>query len=154
MAAGLRIAPHRVAEFGEAFVQMANQRLTGADLVPKLRIDAEVSLNALALPVAEAIALLGPFGIGNPKPRLATDFVELADEPRCVGRNGEHLQATFRQNGAQVKGIGFGLASLAEDLKHHRRCRVAFEPIINDYQGRRTVELQIADLKFPAGALA
>ncbi len=150
MAAGLRIAGHRVDDFREAFVRTANQRLTGMDLLPKLRIDAEVGLGALTLPVVQTISVLGPFGIGNPKPRLATDFVELADEPRCVGRNDEHLQVTFHQNGARLKAIGFGMASLAEDLKHHRRCRVAFEPIINDYQGRKTVELQIVDLKFPS----
>ena len=30
-----------------------------------------------------------------------------------------------------------------------RRCRVAFEPIINDFNGRRSVEMQILDLQFP-----
>jgi hypothetical protein len=31
----------------------------------------------------------------------------------------------------------------------HRRCRVAFEPIINDFNGRRSVEMQIVDMQFP-----
>ena len=149
MAAGLRIAAHRLDAFAEAFVQTANRKLTGADMVPRLRLDAEVPLSDLTLRAAEALAGLGPFGIGNPKPRLATDWLELAGEPRCVGRNEDHLQASFRQNGAVLKGIGFGLAPMIEDLKQHRRCRAAFEPIINEYQGRRSVEMQLLDLQFP-----
>ncbi len=148
-AAGLRIAADRIADFTEAFVELANQRLTADDLTPKLRLDAEVLLSEMSLATTEAILGLGPFGAGNPKPLLSTDWLELAAEPRCVGSGGDHLQASFRQNGAQIKGIGFGLASELEDLKLHRRCRVAFEPIINDFNGRRSVEMQIADFQFP-----
>ncbi|MEK7710309.1 MAG: single-stranded-DNA-specific exonuclease RecJ [Planctomycetota bacterium] len=148
-AAGLRIATDRVAAFTEAFIDIANNRLTGDDLTPKVRLDAEVSLDAMTLPTAEAIIGLGPFGVGNPRPLLATDWVELAAEPRCVGSGSDHLQATFRQGGVQLKGIGFGLAGELEDLKQHRRCRVAFEPIINDFNGRRSVEMQIVDMHFP-----
>ncbi len=36
-----------------------------------------------------------------------------------------------------------------ENLKQHRRYRVAFEPIINDFNDRRTVEMRIIDLQFP-----
>ena len=86
MAAGLRIAPDRVEAFRRAFVEVANQRLTAGDLQPKLRLDAELRLKELTLPTAELILNLGPFGVGNPKPKLSTDFVELAAEPRCVGR--------------------------------------------------------------------
>ncbi len=149
MAAGLRIATDRVEAFTDAFVSLANQRLNGDDLIPKLRLDAEVPLSDLTLPTAEAIVGLGPFGVGNPKPKLATDWVTLAGEPRCVGSNQDHLQASFHQNGVRLKAIGFGMGSQIEDLKQHRRCRIAFEPILNDYNGRRTVEMQILDLQFP-----
>ena len=149
MAAGLRIRADRVEAFTEAFVNLANNRLTCSDMEPKLRLDAQVSLDVLSLPTVEAIVGLGPFGLGNPRPRLATDWVELAAEPRCVGGGGEHLQATFHQDGVRMKGIGFGLASGIEDLKQHRRCRVAFEPMINDFNGRRSVEMRMIDLQFP-----
>ncbi len=149
MAAGLKIEPDNVEAFTEAFIEQANSKLTCADLRPKLRIDAEVRLSDLDLPTVEAIQALGPFGQGNPKPQLCTDWVELAGEPRCVGRGGEHLNARFRQGEAVLRGIGFGLAGLAEDLKQHRRCRIAFEPLINEFQGRRDPEARLLDLHFP-----
>ena len=149
MAAGLCIARDRIEAFTEAFISHANNLLTGDDLVPKLRLDAEVSLDSLSLPIAEAIVALGPFGVGNPRPKLATGWVELADEPRLAGKDQRHLQAAFEENGVRIKAIGFGMGSVIEDLKECRRCRVAFEPIINEFNGRRTVEMQILDLCFP-----
>jgi len=148
MAAGIRIAENSVASFTEAFVEIANQRLTGDDLVEKLRLDGEVGLGELTLPAVEALLALGPFGIGNPRPRLATDWIELAREPRCVGKNQDHLQASFQQGGTHIRAIGFGMAKHAEDLKQHRRCRVAFEPIINEFNGRRSVEMQMIDIEY------
>lgn len=150
MAAGLNIATDRVKPFSEAFIELANRRLTGDDLIPVLRLDAEIVLEELSLPTVEIILGMGPFGMGNPKPKLVTDWVELSSEPRCVGRNEDHLQATFCEGGRQMKAIGFGLGSKIEDLKQHRKCRVAFEPMINDFRGRRSVEMQILDLQFPS----
>lgn len=149
MAAGLRIAADRVDAFAEKFVSLANNRLTGHDLLPRLILDAEVELRSLTMAVTQDMHGLGPHGTGNPQPRFATDWLELAGEPRCVGARQDHLQVTFRQNGAQLKAIGFGMAHMAEDLKQHRRCRAAFEPIISDFRGRRTVEMQLLDLKMP-----
>jgi single-stranded-DNA-specific exonuclease len=150
MAAGLKVSTAKVGEFREAFVEVANNGLTGDDLVPKLRLDGEVMLSELTMPAAEMVASLGPFGIGNPRPLFATDWMELAAEPRAVGSKEAHLQASFRQNGSMVRGIGFRLAAHLEDLKQHRRCRAAFEPIINEYNGRRSVEMHIVDLRFPS----
>ena len=149
MAAGLKIEADRVLAFTDAFVAYANRTLTAADLRPRLRLDATATLNQLDLPTVATVCALGPFGQGNPRPLLATDWLELSGEPRCVGKSGEHLQATFSQDGTVIKAIAFGQARVADRLKTSRRCRVAFEPIINEFNGRRSVELQVLDFKFP-----
>ncbi|HUU85742.1 MAG TPA: single-stranded-DNA-specific exonuclease RecJ [Phycisphaerae bacterium] len=151
MAAGLRIDPQAVEAFTNAFIEQANNRLTGADLRARLRLDAEVSLGQLDLRTVEAVENLGPFGTGNPKPRLATGWIELAGEPRRVGGNGEHLQAAFRDGDAVMRGIAFGQAAAAQDLMEYRRCRIAFEPTVNEYQGRRSAEIRVLDFQFPDG---
>jgi single-stranded-DNA-specific exonuclease len=149
MAAGLKIEADRVPAFTEAFVAHANRTLTAADLRPRLRLDATATLNQLNLPTVATVRELGPFGQGNPRPLLATDWLQLSGEPRCVGKSGEHLQATFSQDGTVIKAIAFGQARVADRLKTSRRCRVAFEPIINEFNGRQSVELQVLDFKFP-----
>ena len=149
MAAGLRMQRSRVPDFTAAFIRHANSRLTSIDLQPKLRLDAEVKLAELDLATVEAMERLGPFGSGNSKPRLATDWVELHSEPRRVGRGGEHLQASFTDGTVTMRSIAFGLASVEQDLKQHRRCRLAVEPMVNDFSGRRSPELRVLDFQFP-----
>jgi single-stranded-DNA-specific exonuclease len=149
MAAGLRIEADHVKPFTDAFIEHANNRLTGADLQPRLRLDTQVALPDLDMPTVQAMLNLGPFGEGNPPPRLATDWVDLAHEPRCVGKNREHLSAVFTEGNARLRAIAFGRGALEAPLKDARRCRLAFEPIINEFEGRRTVELRVIDLRFP-----
>ncbi len=148
MAAGLKIHADRIGAFREAFVQTANQRLTPADLQPRLALDGVIALAELTRAAVDAIDAMEPFGQGNARPRFATDWIELAAEPRGVGQDGTHLQAVFRQNGAQIKAIGFGLAGHLEDLKQHRRCRAAVEPMISRFNGRESVEMRLLDLQF------
>ncbi|MFQ5805958.1 MAG: single-stranded-DNA-specific exonuclease RecJ [Phycisphaerae bacterium] len=148
MAAGIRIAPDQVAAFTDAFLAQAAQRLTPADLVPKLRLDDEVGLGQMVPELVDQIQRLAPFGIGNPRPGLATRAVELVDEPRAVGQGGQHLQFTVRQERTYRKAIAFGRGDRLEELADHRRLRLAFEPIINEWSGRRSVELKVIDWKF------
>ena len=149
MAAGLRVKAENVEAFTEAFIQRANNVLTGADIRPKLHLDAEVSLNELDMTAVQAMLNLEPFGQGNPGPKLATGWVDLAAEPRCVGKGGEHLAATFREGDVHLRSIAFGRASVESQLKDARRCRIAFEPMINEFNGRRSVELRVLDFHFP-----
>jgi single-stranded-DNA-specific exonuclease len=148
MAAGVRIAADQVDAFTEAFLAQAAQRLTPADLVPKLLLDDQVELSQLVPEVVDAILRMAPFGVGNPKPRLATDPVELVDQPRAVGNGGQHLQFTVRQGRTYRKAIAFGRGTRLQQLADHRRMRLAFEPIINDWGGRRKVELKVIDWKW------
>lgn len=149
MAAGLKIESGKIDAFREAFAACANNRLTAQDLQPALRVDAAVSLADLTDPTVRAILRLGPFGAGNPKPRLASKWLDLEGEPRCVGKTQDHLQFALRDGKVVRKAIGFGLGKRLQELRDHRRCRVAFQPIINSYRGSDTVELQVADIQFP-----
>lgn len=149
MAAGLRIQREKVPAFTEAFVGRANQNLTGKDLLPTLRLDAEVTLGELTEPLVQEIERMAPFGMGNPKPRFASSWLELDREPRVVGKNGGHLQFSLTDGRISRKAIAFGKADLLQPLVDHRRCRVAFEPILNTFNGRTSVELRVRDMAFP-----
>lgn len=149
MAAGLRIDAEKVGEFRTAFQNRAGQLLTPADLRQKLNIDDIVGIGALNLPVVADFERLEPFGAGNPAPRLATDWLALYGEPRTVGSGGAHLQVTLTDGRTRIKGVAFGMAKHVTDFQTHRRCRVAFVPIRNNWQGRTSVEMQIVDFQFP-----
>jgi len=59
------------------------------------------------------------------------------------------LQVSLSEGGRRCKGIAFGMGKYADALMDHRRCRVAFRPILNEWKGRTTVEMQISDFRFP-----
>jgi single-stranded-DNA-specific exonuclease len=147
MAAGVRLRGDQVEAFTAAFQAEAARRLTAADLRPKLYLDDEVGLTELTVEVADAIQRLAPFGTGNPRPRLATTVVELADAPRVVGQNGAHLQLTVRQDNVYRKAIAFGYGPHANQFAEYRQLRLAFEPILNEWNGQRRVELKVQDWK-------
>lgn len=149
MAAGLRIKSDAVEAFTEAFVRVADNTLSGAALRPKLQLDAEIELDQLDYHTTRDITNLGPFGQSHPRPRFASGWLELADEPRCVGKRGDHVQLSLRENGSIMKAIAFRAVEHVDALQTHRRCRVAFEPIINDFRGQSRVELQVVDFKYP-----
>ena len=147
MAAGVRLAAEQVEPFTRAFLAEAGRRLTPKDLRPKLHLDDEVELSALTTDVVESLQRMAPHGPGNRTPRLATTEIELVDAPRVVGKAANHLQFTVRQGSDYRKAIAFGFGAYADTLAEHTRLRVAFEPIINEWNGRRSVELKVIDWK-------
>lgn len=149
MAAGLRIKAERVDEFRTAFQNRAGQLLTPRDLMPSLRVDDVVSLDRLNESLVKELKQLAPFGAGNPAARLATDWLDVFGDPRTVGSTGTHLQLQLTDGRTRCKGIAFGQAKASGQLADHRRCRVVFEPVINEWNGRRSVEMQVLDIKFP-----
>jgi single-stranded-DNA-specific exonuclease len=149
MAAGLRINADNVNAFREAFQARAGQLLTPADLRPKLHLDDVITLSQLDEQLVRDLGRLEPFGSGNPAPGLATDWLEVRGEPRAVGSPANHLQVTLTDGRRQCRGIAFGQARLRQQLLDHRRCRVAFRPTLNEWNGRRSVEMQIVDFQFP-----
>jgi single-stranded-DNA-specific exonuclease len=148
MAAGIKIRADQVEAFTNAFLAEAAQRLTSADLRPKLYLDDEVELAQLTSEVVESLQRMAPFGVDNPRPRLATTEVELADTPRAVGRTGSHLQFTVRQGRTHRKAIAFGRGKYVAELADHHRLRLGFEPLINDWNNQRRVELRVLDWKW------
>lgn len=149
MAAGLRIRSERIGSFTERFVDLANRTLTCKDLEPSLRLDAEVGLNDLPDALVNELQRLQPFGMGNPKPKFASGMLQLAGEPRVVGKTGQHIQFALSDGRITRKAIAFNQKDSLQPLLDHRRCRVAFEPILDTYNGRTSVKFQVIDMAFP-----
>jgi single-stranded-DNA-specific exonuclease len=149
MAAGLRIEAQKVDAFRADFQRRAGQLLHHRDVQPRLDLDDEIDVAALDVRLVEDLAKLEPFGEGNRRPIFASPPLEVMGQPRTVGASGAHLQVTLSDGRRQCKGIAFGQAALSGALHDHRRCRVAFRPIINEWNGRKTVEMQIEDFRIP-----
>jgi single-stranded-DNA-specific exonuclease len=77
-------------------------------------------------------------------------------DPRHLGNSDRHLAARLAQHGVRLRGVAFGHGDWLEELSRlDRPVDVAYRPVINDYRGRRSVELHLVDWRrSPRPALA
>ena len=153
MAAGLRLLPENVDAFRERFCGYVAAHYPGGAPAPSLVVDAEAPLSVLTPGLLKDIDRLEPYGSENRPPLFLAGGLEVVGEPRKVGQGERHLSFMVRQNGAKMKAIAFGMADRVEELMAEGgACSLAFTPKINDWNGRRYVDLHVTDLQ--AGAQA
>jgi single-stranded-DNA-specific exonuclease len=147
-AAGFKIGRDAVDGFRARFCEYADRYFASGPPAPRLALDAEVPLSALTPGLIEAIAQLEPYGSGNPQPVFLAGGLEVVGEPRLLGAGERHLSFRVRQAGRELRVIAFGMADRLEELRSAGgRCCLAFTPRINEWQGRRSVELELRDLQ-------
>jgi single-stranded-DNA-specific exonuclease len=152
-AAGFKVDPAQIDAFRADFCDHAGRHGLAGPAVPRLTIDAEVPLSALTPGLLEAIAQLEPYGAGNPQPVFLAGALQVAGEPKRLGNGERHLAFRVRQEGRELRVIAFGMAERAPELMSAEgRCCLVFTPRINEWQGRRTIELEARD--FQAGPRA
>ena len=114
-AVGLTLDADRVDDFRSAIERHAGALLSPDDLVPTFRSDAVLRGDDLTADTALALAELGPFGSGNPRPRLLLVGADLQQAEAT--RDGSHLRCTVRLDGVRARGIGFGMGKTAAALQ-------------------------------------
>jgi single-stranded-DNA-specific exonuclease len=106
-------------------------------------VDAEVRLAEVDERLAQELSGLGPFGQENPPPLLVTRRVKVTGARR-VG-DGSHLKLMLEDDRQTVRSaIGFGLGD--RPIEVGARVDLAFVPTVSTWQGRRSAELEVADL--------
>ena len=132
-AAGLTLRESEFERFRAAFEETVRTLLLPADLDSVIETDGSLAPGECT---PETVALLsGPvWGQGFPPPRFCDDF-EVAAQ-RIVG--GKHLKLTLRQGAHRIEAIRF---NCVEDAPP--RMRVVYQPTINEYNGRVSVQFQI-----------
>jgi single-stranded-DNA-specific exonuclease len=145
-AAGLSLDAARVREFRAAINDVADETLGPQDLMPRLRIDGDLTFRGITAGVASGVASLAPFGAGNPRPIFAARRVEIVDGPRKLKER--HLKMSLKQEGRVFRAVAWRAAERHEYLSDHRTALdVAFSLEENHYNGETTLELTLADLK-------
>ncbi len=144
-AAGLTIKGENVEDFKREFIALLNDTIDPDDLVPKIDIDAVISLDEINLRLVTEIDRLSPFGISNKEPLLGALDANIINS-QVVGTN--HLQLKVRHKGKPLKAIGFGLGEL-HPVKGHG-FDIAFSPFVDLWQGRKKLSLKVKDLKSSA----
>ncbi len=141
-AAGLTIKSENIEGFKSEFIALLNRSIAPDDLIPRIDIDAVISLDEVNLHLVSEIERLSPFGISNREPLLGALDANIVDT-RVVGS--KHLQLQVRHKGKPLKAIGFGLADI-HPVKGHG-FDIAFTPFVDLWGGRKKLSLKVKDLK-------
>ena len=145
MAAGITISENNIPAFARRFREYYFREIAGAP-EPALEIDYEVvKPGLLTLDDLEALTALEPFGNGNPPPVLCLRGAVLT-QLSAVGY-GAHSRLRVSKNGESFDGICFCRAPETLPVKQGEMIDLAFEPQINVFRGRRSVQLMAIDIK-------
>jgi single-stranded-DNA-specific exonuclease len=145
-AAGLALEADRVRELRRAINAVADETLGPEDLMPRLRIDADLTFRGITGNVASGVASLAPFGAGNPRPVFAARRVEIIDGPRRL--KDRHLKMALKQDGRIFRAIAWRSADRQDYVAEHKAAiDVAYSLDQNQYNGETYVELTVADLR-------
>ncbi len=149
LAAGVTLPTANIPAFRErvnAFyrdkqLQLAAQQAT---LLP--RADVTAVFGDITEELIELIATLEPFGNGNPQPIVRSEGL-LVRHTRRMGSDGQHVKLEL------ADAAGVALSMLAFSAPEHffvepgERVTVWYQPDINEWQGRRTVEGRLLHLE-------
>jgi single-stranded-DNA-specific exonuclease len=109
-AAGLELEADDFEAFREAFVAQAAAEIDPDDLVRRDRLDALVGVgrDGIGMDLARQLETLGPFGMGNPGPRLLVPSGRLR-EVRPLGEEGKHSRFQLESGAGRALGVAFGM---------------------------------------------
>ena len=143
-AAGLTIPLENIREFRQRLNGVIRESCGDRCFLPVEEYDAELHLDQVTEEMVRALEALEPTGCGNPSPVFLVRGAEL-QESRRVGRDGSHLKLSLLEGGAVMGGIAFGLGDLADQPL--RQVDALFTPGVNEYAGRRSLQLQVRALR-------
>ncbi len=140
-AAGLTIDESLLEEFADRFDCIAAGLLAPDDLVPEIRIDAEMAPEDASLELVELLDALGPFGMGNPRPVFAMRGLRVLQTSLMKDR---HVRLRLAAGATVLEAMGFGMA---DRVPAADQVDIAFTMDCNQWNGKRSLRLTLKDLR-------
>ena len=158
LAAGMSLAKENIEELRRTLND--NCRLEPKDMAEKVVIDMELPFSCVTEELVEELTLLEPFGKGNTKPVFAARNVELISG-RILGKNRNVLKLQVKDSSqTAMEAVCFRGAEQMLSLLEERygkeavdllmkgrggqmKLSVTYYPDINEYMGKRTVQIVI-----------
>ena len=146
MAAGFSIEEGHVEELRRRLNEQAD--LKPEDFIPKVWIDAAMPLEYISSGLVEELKLLEPFGQGNEKPQFAQKGLQIRSA-RVLGKNRNAVKLSLvTEKGLAMDGMLFTEGDrFLEELGEKKMMDVVYYPDVNEYNGRRTLQIVIREYK-------
>ena len=144
LAAGLSLEEEKVEVFRKRINELAD--LTEEDLQMKVSIDMRLPFPYINEELIHELKILEPFGKGNGKPLFAESKLRVI-QPRIFGKNRNVLKCRLEdQQGNQMEAVYFGeVEDCLRQMEKKQIMSFTYYPSINEYMGRRTIQLTIVN---------
>ncbi|RGH16086.1 single-stranded-DNA-specific exonuclease RecJ [Ruminococcus sp. AF12-5] len=144
LAAGLSLEEKNVEVFRKRINELAD--LTEDDLQMKVSIDMRLPFPYINEELIHELKILEPFGKGNGKPLFAESKLRVI-QPRIFGKNRNVLKCRLEdQQGNQMEAVYFGeVEDCLQQMEKKQVMSFTYYPSINEYMGRRTIQLTIVN---------
>jgi single-stranded-DNA-specific exonuclease len=155
-AVGFALPTAHVLELKQRLNDFARSRLTPADFLPELRIDAEIPLSHVTPELLDTLRQLEPFGHGNPEPVFSSRGVNLLLPPKLI--KDKHIKLRVNQRQPEMKAsfnyeaVGWRMAQRlnTEPCQQGDKLDLAFTVGINSHPDFGGLELTLKDFRNPA----
>lgn len=145
LAAGLTVTRARVADFRDRINAYVAAHAATIPTGVQLDIDMELDFSEITMSLAEEIALLEPFGVGNTQPRFLVRDVTV-DRITDLG-GGKHLKLTVTSGGRSLYALLFSTSRSEIDFCEGDRIDLLCALDINEYRDLRSVQLTVQDTR-------
>ena len=144
LAAGLSLEEEKIEVFRKRINELAD--LTEEDLQMKVSIDMRLPFPYINEELIHELKILAPFGKGNGKPLFAESKLRVI-QPRIFGKNRNVLKCRLEdQQGNQMEAVYFGeVEDCLRQMEKKQIMSFTYYPSINEYMGRRTIQLTIVN---------
>ncbi len=142
MAAGVSVKPGRLDAFRERINEIAKKTITPDMFQPPLKLDAGTDLSELTLVHIEEMSQLEPLGQGNPEIQLLVAELTLSSPLYRMGRDKQHAKFWVTDEHGACEVVAWNLKPEDEPQDTFD---IAVAPQINDFNGRRSVQLKLID---------
>jgi single-stranded-DNA-specific exonuclease len=142
MAAGLSIFPEKIDLLREKLNELARLKLKPEDLQPPMRLDAEVSLGEISLESLAELEKLKPTGQGNPNVQFCARNLSQAKPLQKIGAQKQHVKLWVSDGTATHEAVWWNGGDKSLPVG---KFDLAFAPQINEFNGRRAVQLKVLD---------
>lgn len=149
MACGLSIEIDKIDDFRKFLND--NSKLEESDFEEIINIDVKLDISKLSLEFAESLSNLRPFGKSNPKPVFADKDISIKSL-KMLGKNKDTMKIVFNKNNRDLNSIKFFAKDDYEYIKDNynkgkRKFDIVYYPDINEYNGVKTLQLRIIDIR-------
>ena len=142
MAAGLSVAPDKIDLLRQRLNELARRSLKPEDLQPPLRMDAEVGLDEITLEFIAELDRLKPTGPGNPSVQFFARNLSHQRPLQRMGAEKQHVKMWVTDGLATHEAVWWNGGGTSLPVG---KFDLAFAPQINQFNGRRTVQLKVLD---------